>query len=65
MSDTSLTLLLWVKVLSLPENDDFMQKNVDINKNKRALVLKSVFSETKYVCTYVPNFKFLVHSNLF
>ena len=27
-----------------------MQKNADISKIKRALVLKSIFSETQYVC---------------
>ena len=41
MSNTALTLLLLVKVLIL-------QKNADINEIKRALVLKSKFSETKY-----------------
>ena len=52
ISNTALTLLLWVKVL-------FLQKMADISKIKRALVQKSIFSETTHVCTYVPNFKFL------
>ena len=34
-------------------------KNAEIIKINRALVLKGIFSEIKYVCTYVPNFKFL------
>ena len=42
--NTALTLLLWVKVLFLPENADFLQKNTDISKIKRTLVLKGIFS---------------------
>ena len=38
---------------------DFLQKNADISKIKMALVLQGIFSETTYVCTYLPNFKFL------
>ena len=34
----------------LPENADFLQKNADISKTKRALVLKTIFSEITYVC---------------
>ena len=41
----ALTLLLWVKVLFWS-----MQKNTDISKIKRALVLKGMFSETTYMC---------------
>ena len=48
--NTTLTLLLWVKVLFLPKNAEFLQKNADISKVKRALVLKGIFSETTYVC---------------
>ena len=33
--------------------------NPDISKIKRALVLKGILSEITYVCTYVPNLKFL------
>ena len=39
-------MLLWVKVLFLPKNDNFLQKNADISKIKMALVLKGIFSET-------------------
>ena len=45
-----LTLVLWVKVVFWPKNADFLQENTDINKINRALALKGVFSETKYVC---------------
>ena len=37
----------------------FLQRNADISKIRRPLVLKGIFSETTYVCTYVPNLKFL------
>ena len=37
----------------------FGQKRIFFCKIKRALELKGIFSETKHVCTYVPNFKFL------
>ena len=40
------------------ETTDFC-KNAYISKVKRALVLKGIFSETTYVFTNVPNFKFL------
>ena len=43
----NITILLWVKVLFLPIDGDFLQKNADINKIKMALVLKGIFSETK------------------
>ena len=33
--------------------------NADISKIKRTLVLKGIFSEITYMCTYVPNLKFL------
>ena len=51
MSDTVLTLLLWVKILFLPKNANFLQKNADISKIKRALVQKGIFSKPTYVCT--------------
>ena len=47
-TNTAHTLLLWVKVLFLPKNADFLQKNAAISKSKRALVLKD--SETAYGC---------------
>ena len=34
----------------LPKIGDFLQKNVDITKIKKAFVLKGTFSETTYVC---------------
>ena len=38
------------------KNADFLQKNADISKIKRALVLTGIFSETAHVsvCTYGP-----------
>ena len=50
ISNTALALLLLVKVLFLPKNAAFLQRNADISKIKRALVLKVTFSETTYVC---------------
>ena len=53
-------MLLYVKVLLLSKIADFLQRNADISKIKRALVLKGKFSKTAYMCiTYVPNFKFI------
>ena len=46
--NTALTLLLWVKVLFWPKKADFLQKNGDISKIKRALAVKGIFSETTY-----------------
>ena len=42
--------MLWVKVLFVLKNGDFLQKIADISKIKRPLVLKGIFSETTYVC---------------
>ena len=50
ISNTALTLLLLVKVLFLPKNAAFLQRNAGISKIKRALVLKVTFSETTYLC---------------
>ena len=47
---TALTLLLWAKVLFWPKKANFLQKNADISKIKRILVLKGIFYETKYEC---------------
>ena len=52
---TVLTILLWAKILVLPKHADFWQKDADISKFKRALVLKGIFPKTTYVCV----FKFL------
>ena len=37
-------------VLFLLKNADFLSKDADINKIKKALELKGIFSETTYVC---------------
>ena len=50
ISNTFFTLLLWLKVLFLPKNAAFLQKNADISKIKGALVLTDIFSGTTYVC---------------
>ena len=42
-------LLLWLKVLHLTKNVDYLQKNADISKIKKFLVLKGIFSKTTYV----------------
>ena len=44
--------MLWVKVLFLPRNAEFLQKYADISKIKVALVLKGIFSVTTYVCIF-------------
>ena len=36
----------------------FLQKNADISKIKVDLVLQGIFSEHKFVRTYVPSLKF-------
>ena len=41
--------MLWVEILFLSKSAEFLQKNADISKIKRVLVLKDIFSETKYV----------------
>ena len=53
ISNTTLTLLLWIKVLFWPKNAYFLQKDAYITKIKRFLVLKSIFSETTYVYVLV------------
>ena len=59
ISNTTLTLLPWVKVLFLPKKAEFLPENADISKIKRVLVLKGTFSETGYVCvSYGQNLKF-------
>ena len=51
ISNTAATLLLWVNVLFMPKNADFLQeKHNDISKINKALVPKGVFSETTYIC---------------
>ena len=50
IDSTALKLLLWVKILFWLKSADFLQKNADIRKIKRTLVLKGMFSETPYGC---------------
>ena len=51
ISNTALMLLLWVKVLFLQTNADFLQKIADISKVKRILIPKDIFSKNKCVST--------------
>ena len=46
-------LSLWVKVQFWPKNANFLQKYADISKINKALVLKSIFSETRYACVII------------
>ena len=51
-------LLLLVQVLFLPENATFLQKK---KHQKGGLSTRRyIFLNYKCICTYVPNFKFLV-----
>ena len=52
MSNTTLTLLLWVKVLILLKNAHFFAKKKD-SKIQRVIVLKVIFSETTCACVYL------------
>ena len=54
ISNTTIILLLWVKILFLPKNPDFLQENANISKIKGVLALKSSFSATSYV--FVPGY---------
>ena len=45
--------MLWVKVLFWLKNPDVLQKNADISKIKKGLVLKGIYFETTYVYVYV------------
>ena len=49
ISNTVLTLLVWVRYYFCQKNADFLEKNYN-TKIKRVLVLKRIFSETTYVC---------------
>ena len=46
MWNTALRQLLWIKGPFCQKIADFLHKNADISKIKRALVLKGMFSET-------------------
>ena len=63
ISNTTLILLLWVKVLFLQKNTDFLKywTNTDISKIKGVLLLKIIFSETTCVCMFLLT-KFKVSS---
>ena len=51
ISNTTLMLLLWKKVIFLPKSANFLQKkNAEISKTKEVLVLKGIFSETTFKC---------------
>ena len=55
ISNTALTLLLWVKVLFWPKiTVIFCKKNTDTSKVKEALIVKGIFSETSYQCVLRP-----------
>ena len=54
-SNTALILLLWVKVL-------FLQKDAEISKIGRVLVLNVIFSETKYMCLLTYQISSLKHN---
>ena len=60
---TALTLLLCVKVLFLQKTTDFLQKNIDISKIKRFLVLKGIFSETTYQCVFTYQISSFQHNS--
>ena len=51
------TILLLLNILFLPKNVDFLQKISDISKIKGILILKSIFSETTYVCVLTYQFQ--------
>ena len=44
ISNTALIILIWVKVLFLIKNADFLKRNTDISKIKEVVVLKGIFS---------------------
>ena len=55
ISNTALALLLLVKVLFLPKNAAFLQRNAGISRIKRALVLKVTFCVYLRTKFQVPN----------
>ena len=59
-SNTALTLLLWVKVLFLDKNANSLKKKCWHQQNWGGLDTKRyIFWNYIWVCTYVPNLKFL------
>ena len=63
ISNTALTLLLWVQALFWPKSTDFLQKNTDISKILGLGTKRYIFRNYIWACTYVPNFGFLVISS--
>ena len=52
--------MLWVTVLFFPKNADFFAKKCPHQQKKGVLVLKSIFSESTYVC--IRTYQFQVSS---
>ena len=52
ISNTALTLFLWIKVLSVGEMLIVLWKKTDLGKIRKGLVLTGIFSETTYVCVF-------------
>ena len=50
LTQLSHTIALSKSTILAKKNTDFLQKNADISKIKRALVLKRIFSEIAYAC---------------
>ena len=46
-----------------PKNADFLQKNVDISKFKRSLVLKRKSFKTAYVCVHMYQISSFQHNS--
>ena len=60
ISNTTLTLFLWVKVLFLPKNADFLPRKCWHQKNLESLGIKMcIFWNQICVFTYESNFKVL------
>ena len=60
MSNTALILWLLVKVSFLiKKNADFLQKDAEISKLKSLGTKRYIFWDYVFICTYIPNFKFL------
>ena len=57
ISNGSLILLLWVKVLFFRKNDDILEKNADISKIEWLFILGGICSETAYMLYLRIRFK--------
>ena len=64
-SNTALIILLWVKILFLKNICWFFckKKHAETNQNKRILVLKGIFSGTKYVCGLIYQISSFQHTH--